>query len=93
MGEIESMVCALVRSKSLSFSEGIIDRKGAQTTLYLTCTIMFSVDLAHYGVFVLKIGGRVSADCGTIYFILECKFFFCFCFPFNYYMILTNLSC
>ena len=35
---------------SPSFSEGIIDRKGAQTMLYLTCTIIFSVDLAHYGV-------------------------------------------
>ena len=31
-------------------SEGIIDRTGAQTMLYLTCTMISSVDLAHYGV-------------------------------------------
>ena len=40
------MDCAPVRS----FSEGIIDRTGAQTMLYLTCTTISSVDLAHYGV-------------------------------------------
>ena len=39
------MVCAPVRS----FSEGIIDRTGAQTMLYLTCTTISSVDLAHNG--------------------------------------------
>ena len=33
-----------------SFSEGIIDRTGAQTMLYLTCTTITSVDLAHYRV-------------------------------------------
>ena len=44
------MVCAPVRS----LSEGIIDRTDAQTMLYLTCTTIPSVDLAHYG--VLKIG-------------------------------------
>ena len=33
-----------------SFSEGIIDRTGAQTMLYLTCTMLYSVDLAHYEV-------------------------------------------
>ena len=31
--------------------------------LYLTCTIISSVDLAHYGVFHAK--DRVSVDCGT----------------------------
>ena len=31
-------------------SEGIIDRSGAQTMLYLTCSIISSVDLARYGV-------------------------------------------
>ena len=33
-----------------SFSEGIIDRTGAQTMLYLTRTAITSVDLAYYGV-------------------------------------------
>ena len=45
-----------------SFSEGIIDRTGAQTMLYLTCTTINSVDLAHYGVSRAK--DRVSMDCG-----------------------------
>ena len=44
-------------------SEGIIDRKGAQTMLYLTCTIISSVDLALYGVSHAK--DWVSVDCGT----------------------------
>ena len=47
-----------------SFSEGIIDRAGAQTMLYLTCTTISSVDLAHYGVSRAK--DWVSVDCGTI---------------------------
>ena len=46
-----------------SFSEGIIDRTGAQTMLYLTCTMISSVDLAHYGVSRAK--DWVSVDCGT----------------------------
>ena len=46
-----------------SFSEGIIDRTGAQTMLYLTCTTITSVDLAHYGVSRAK--DWVSVDCGT----------------------------
>ena len=32
--------------------------------LYLTCTMISSVDLAHYGVFRAK--DWVSVDCGTI---------------------------
>ena len=40
------MVCAPVRRESL----GIIDRTGAQTMLYLTCTTITSLDRAHYGV-------------------------------------------
>ena len=32
------------------FNEGIINRTDAQTMLYLTCTTISSVDLAHYGV-------------------------------------------
>ena len=39
---------------SPSFSEGIIDRTVAQTMLYLTFTIMSSVELTHYGVFHAK---------------------------------------
>ena len=37
-----------------SLSEGTIDRTGAQTMLYLTCTMISSVDLAHYGVSCAK---------------------------------------
>ena len=48
-----------------SFSEGISDRTGAQTILYLTCTTITSVDLAHYGVSRAK--DWVSVDCGTIH--------------------------
>ena len=46
-----------------SFSEGIIDCTGAQTLLYLTCTMISSVDLAHYG--VSRANDWVSVDCGT----------------------------
>ena len=35
----------------------IIDSTGAQTMLYLTCTMITSVDFAHYGVSCAK-------DCG-----------------------------
>ena len=41
------------------FSEGIIDRTGEQTMLYLTCTMISSVGLACYGV------SRAKVDCGT----------------------------
>ena len=57
------MVCAPVRRDNPSFSEGIIDRSGAQTMLYLTCTTITSVDLANYGVSRAK--DWVSVDCGT----------------------------
>ena len=46
-----------------SFSEGIIDRTGAQTMLHLTCTTITCGDLAHYGVSHAK--DWVSVDCGT----------------------------
>ena len=46
-----------------SFGEGIIDRTGAQTMPYLTCTMISSVDLAHYG--VSRAENWVSLDCGT----------------------------
>ena len=39
----------------------IIDRTGAQTMLFLTCTTITSVDLVHYGVFCAK--DWVSVDC------------------------------
>ena len=45
--------------------EGIIDRTGAQTMLYLTCTMISNVDLAHYGASRAK--DWVSVDCGTRY--------------------------
>ena len=41
----------------------IIDLSGAQTMLYLTCTTITSVDLAHYGVSRAK--DWVSVSCGT----------------------------
>ena len=47
-------------------SVGIIDRTGAQTMLYLTCTMISSVDLAHYGVSRAK-NYWVSVGCGTKY--------------------------
>ena len=46
-----------------SFSEGLIDRTGAQTKFYLTCTAITSVDLAHNGESRAK--DWVSVDCGT----------------------------
>ena len=48
-----------------SLSEGIIDRTGAQTMLYLTCTLISSVNLARYGVSRAK--DWVSVYCGTKY--------------------------
>ena len=47
-----------------SFSKGIIDRTGTQIMLYLTCTMIFCEDLAHYG--VSRVKNWVSGDCGTI---------------------------
>ena len=52
-----------MQQKSPSFSKGIIDRTGAQTMLYLTCTTITSVDLAHYG--VSRVKDWESVDCGT----------------------------
>ena len=51
------MVCAPVRRDNPR-------ALGAQTMLYLTCTTITSVDLAHYGVSRAK--DWVSVDCGTI---------------------------
>ena len=49
-------MCACTERYSPTFSEGIIDRTGAQTMLYLTCTTISSVDLAQYRVLLLKFG-------------------------------------
>ena len=46
-----------------SFSEGIIDRTGAQTMLYVTCSMISSVDLANYGASRAK--DWVSVNCVT----------------------------
>ena len=46
------------------FSEGIIDRTGAQTMHYLMCTMIPSVNLAQYGVSCAT--EWISVDCGTI---------------------------
>ena len=43
---------------------GIIDRTGARTMLYFTCTTISSVDLAQYGVALVK--DWVFVDCGTM---------------------------
>ena len=53
----------------LSFSEGIIDRTGAQTMLYLTCTLISSVDPAYYRVSRAK--DWVSEDFGTSLFSMS----------------------
>ena len=46
------------------FSEGIIDRTGVQTMLYLSCTRITNVDLAQYGVALAE--DWISVECGTI---------------------------
>ena len=56
-------LCACTVDSPLAFSEGIINNTGAQTMLYLTCTMISSVDLAHYGVSRAKCW--VSVDCDT----------------------------
>ena len=52
------------RTGAQSFSEGIIDRTGAQTMLHLICTTITSVDLAHNGVSRAK--DWVSVDFDTM---------------------------
>ena len=47
----------------MEICSGIIDHIGAQTMPHLTCTMISSVDLAHYGVSHAK--DRISVDCGT----------------------------
>ena len=53
------MVCAPVRRDN---------RTGAYTMLYLTCTMISSEDLEHYGVSRAK--AWVFVDCGTIQFVV-----------------------
>ena len=60
------MVCAPVRRDYRPYrrkARGLSLRTGAQTMLYLTCTTITSVDLAHYGVSRAK--DWVYVDCGT----------------------------
>ena len=58
------MVCAPVRrDNSRALARGLSLRTGAQTILYITCTMISSVDLAHYGVSSAK--DWVSVECGT----------------------------
>ena len=63
------MVCAPVRRDNPRALATIIDRIGAQTMLYLTCTTIISVDLAHYRVSRAK--DWVSLDCGTTTFDIK----------------------
>ena len=57
------MVCAPVqRDNPRALARGL-SAVQAQTMLYLTCTTITSVDLAHYGVSHAK--DWVSVDCGT----------------------------
>ena len=58
------MVCAPVR-KDNPRARGLSLRTGAQTMLYLTCTMISSVDLAHYR--GSRVKDWVSGDCGTIH--------------------------
>ena len=58
------MVCEPVRRDNpRALARGLSPRTGAQTMLYLTCTTITNVDLAHYG--VSRARNWVSVDCGT----------------------------
>ena len=48
--EDTAWLSACTERQSTSFSEWIIDRTSGQTMLYLTCSMIPSVDLARYGV-------------------------------------------
>ena len=82
------MLCAPVqRDNSRALAREAIDRTGAQTMLYLTCTTINSVDLAHYGVSRAK--DWVSVDCGINSFVnlADVNFVDCFlgAFRFKFY--------
>ena len=62
--------CVLIRRDNpLAEARGLPLRTGAQTMLYLTCTMISRVDLAHKGASHAK--DWVSVDCGTIYIIAQ----------------------
>ena len=63
--QVRDRACALVRRDNpRALARGLLTvQAGAQTMLYLTCTMISTVDLAHYGVSRAK--GWVSVDCGT----------------------------
>ena len=58
------MACASVRRDNpRAITRGLSLRTGAQTMLYLACTMISSVDLAHYGVSRAK--DWIFVDCGS----------------------------
>ena len=60
------MVCAPeMRGNLRALKRGLSLRTGAQTMLYLTCTMISSVDFAYYRVSRAKDWVHVSVDCGT----------------------------
>ena len=61
------MVCAPVRKDNpLALARGLSTVQAHKTMLYLICTMISSVDLAHNGVSRAK--DWVSVDCGTNYY-------------------------
>ena len=58
------MVCApVLRDNPRALARGLSTVQAQKTMLYLTCTTITSVELAHYGVSRAK--DWVSVDCGT----------------------------
>ena len=55
--------CTVDNPQAKAKARGSSLRTGAQTMLYPTCTMISSVDLAHYGIACTK--DWVSVDCGT----------------------------
>ena len=53
------------RDNPQALARGLSLHTGAQTMLYITCTAITSIDLAHYG--VSRAEDWVSVDCGTKY--------------------------
>ena len=66
------MVCAPVRRDNhRALARGLSTVQARKNMLCLTCSMISSVDLAHYG--LSRVKDWVSGDCGTICFR------FCFC--------------
>ena len=62
------MVCAPVRRDNpRALARGLSTVQAKQTVLYLTCTKIFSVDLAHYGVSGTKDWGICELWCKSQY--------------------------